>query len=750
MSETMDRKAITGKIRQLAGVLGAFGAGAMLADSSMAGIASFADISLAGAMPAHYTAALLLGGIVRSAVSGTVGKDIVKLTAIMIIFIAELFTERTSYPVYAGVTALGAVVISGTAVSLLIGEFPYKLVFYVFYGALTGYTAYALSGAIWELRSRRVIDLSKRRGLEYAVVYIVGISALSAAELPGVNAGVVIGSGAALFAAHFYRQTGGVLCGALAVCGAYLASPETGREMALLPAAALLTGCLAERTPLISALIFTGVELLLMVLTGISAGSLTYMLDVLCGAAAFLIAAPYYSDRYIASGGTSQEAAEQHMKLRREFLADTVDTVREESGKAAELMDRRTSSRRRPVSGLSAACEDCCRKPICWEMARQVTLRGFRRLEREAEASRETFPYELSDCIHKDQLIAAAGRASRERLTERLMRIRRIDMRRIAAEQMKVMGELIRQREAANETRYSAAMSGQIRSRLERHGIEVSDVIAWYTHTGRLSAELYFPAEMPQDSTRIADLLSDGLGLVLCGDGGLSSGQQQRIRIAEAPEYEAESYTASSCSSDTGDNGDTTAVFADGTGSCHIVLSDGMGSGTEAALESRMVVRLYRRLICSGAEPTAAIKLINTIMLTKCGEEGFATLDAVKIDCDDGTMTISKSGAAATLICRSGSVMKVSAPTFPIGIYAQAEAYTSEYRLSDGDTVIMFSDGIGENAYPFIKELLLSGQGIRRIAEEICGKAEKFNPTLHEDDVTVIGIRIKRRKSHID
>ena len=37
MSETMDRKAITGKIRQLAGVLGAFGAGAMLAKDSMSG-----------------------------------------------------------------------------------------------------------------------------------------------------------------------------------------------------------------------------------------------------------------------------------------------------------------------------------------------------------------------------------------------------------------------------------------------------------------------------------------------------------------------------------------------------------------------------------------------------------------------------------------------------------------------------------------------------------------------------------------
>ena len=53
----------------------------------------------------------------------------------------------------------------------------------------------------------------------------------------------------------------------------------------------------------------------------------------------------------------------------------------------------------------------------------------------------------------------------------------------------------------------------------------------------------------------------------------------------------------------------------------------------------------------------------------------------------------------------------------------------------------MFSDGISENEYRFIKELLLSSDDLKKIVDEITAKAEVFNPTIHNDDITVIGIR---------
>ena len=103
-----------------------------------------------------------------------------------------------------------------------------------------------------------------------------------------------------------------------------------------------------------------------------------------------------------------------------------------------------------------------------------------------------------------------------------------------------------------------------------------------------------------------------------------------------------------------------------------------------------------------------------------------------------------KSGAAATLIRHRGSVLKITAPTFPIGIYEQSEVFTRECGFEEGDIVIMFSDGVSEGAYPFIKELLLGGDDLRHMVSEICRKAPVFDPNIHSDDVTVIGVKVVR------
>ena len=167
-----------------------------------------------------------------------------------------------------------------------------------------------------------------------------------------------------------------------------------------------------------------------------------------------------------------------------------------------------------------------------------------------------------------------------------------------------------------------------------------------------------------------------------------------------------------------------------------------MGTGKSAAVDSHMVIGLFRRLISGGMECTSAVKLINSVMVSKSREESFATFDAVRFDPDTASLTSVKSGAAATLIRQNNSVIKVYAPTFPIGINESAEVSTCDFQLSDNDIVIMFSDGICENEYLFIKELLLSSDNIEDIVRETAVKASTFAHSPHNDDVTVIGIKI--------
>ena len=68
------------------------------------------------------------------------------------------------------------------------------------------------------------------------------------------------------------------------------------------------------------------------------------------------------------------------------------------------------------------------------------------------------------------------------------------------------------------------------------------------------------------------------------------------------------------------------------TGERYIILSDGMGTGKRAKLDSMFAVNLASRLLKAGVSLSTAHRLINSILRVKGWEESFATLDILKLD----------------------------------------------------------------------------------------------------------------------
>lgn len=721
------------------------GAGWVLSGANVAGAASFADVSLAGGLNLSYSAAVFTGGLVRSIIQGSVGRNIVKITAALLIVIVKMFVEPKNDPKICGISAFCAVFASGAAVSAVIGELLYKLIFYLLYAALAGYTAYSIALIISVFRMRRAADLCSASGCSYAVVYTLMIASLCSVELPIVNGGIALGAAVTLAGAYFYRYTGGVLCGALTTCGAFLSSTSCGMTVVLLPAAGLLTGYLYRQRINVAAGFFTGLNFMLMILTGVNPESMNSMFNIVCGTAIFRFLAPYYSDKWIITGDASSAAFPEILCTRMSFLSDSIGNLRTESEKIAGIISENAEKKDEIPDNSNDVCSRCFRRLNCWKNDYDNTVRGFRRLAQMSEFSRESFPFELDDCLHKNELRETFERRARERATAKLLEMRFSESRKLLSEQIKIIEEVAETAGERMDVRYSEPISRNIRDKLVKFSMKPSNVIAYYNSRNRLMAEIYFSyANAPEGCDRIRDLVSDELHLSLDSAGMVNSGREVRIRLFERPEYSLEVYGASICADNSKENGDTSMIFSDGTGVSYVILSDGMGCGKNAAVESRMVVRMFRRLISSGVNYSSAIKLINSIMLTKSREETFATLDAVRIDLDSCELTVIKSGATATLIRHRGSVMKITSPTFPIGIYEQSDTFSKNYDFEDGDVIIMFSDGISENAYSYIKELLLGGGDLKMIVDEICMKSEVFNPAVRNDDVTVIGVRVTK------
>lgn len=174
--------------------------------------------------------------------------------------------------------------------------------------------------------------------------------------------------------------------------------------------------------------------------------------------------------------------------------------------------------------------------------------------------------------------------------------------------------------------------------------------------------------------------------------------------------------------------------------SVYIVLSDGMGTGGRAAVDSAMTVELFSRLIKAGISPGTALKITNSALTVKSDDESLSTLDLAVIDLFAGSVKLFKAGAAASFHTVSGRMKTAEFPSSPLGILSKVEFEEYEASMRGGDILIMVSDGVLGTGSGWISDEIRSADGIsdpQTLSELILNTArhrcgEKF------DDMTVI------------
>lgn len=123
-------------------------------------------------------------------------------------------------------------------------------------------------------------------------------------------------------------------------------------------------------------------------------------------------------------------------------------------------------------------------------------------------------------------------------------------------------------------------------------------------------------------------------------------------------------------------------------------ISDGMGYGTSACLESETVIELLEQLLDSGFDSDVALKMINSVMIMNAEDEHPATLDYGVIDLHSGICDLVKIGAATTFVKRGKWVETIKSTTMPLGMFSDVDYDSTSKKLYDGDMVIMVSDGV--------------------------------------------------------
>ena len=410
-------------------------------------------------------------------------------------------------------------------------------------------------------------------------------------------------------------------------------------------------------------------------------------------------------------------------------------------------------------------CLRCGLKTRCWQQEYTDTLDVFHHLtpllRQNGSICEEDFGYPLSArCGKRAQLAQQINLGYQEFTAKEGMSRKVARVRSVVTDQFEGLGELLEglSQELCGISGYEERMMAQVREYLEHERCQLRRVDCYRDRQGRvflqIDLEPYRVARlelerMSMDLSSVCDCafaLPQKLEITETDP----SGRQQRavrLRFCERAEFTAEFATSQHTCQGCRLCGDACQSFTDRRSVAHIVLSDGMGSGTAAAVDANMTVSLITKLIDAGVSYTAALKIVNSALLVKSGEESLSTIDITAIDLYTGQAHFYKAGAAPTFVRRGNRAGMVESTSLPVGILTAVEFEKSSIKLSDRDLVVMVSDGATACGSDWILSVLdhfaVDGN-LQALCDDIASTARLRRNDNHDDDITVCACRITK------
>ncbi len=192
--------------------------------------------------------------------------------------------------------------------------------------------------------------------------------------------------------------------------------------------------------------------------------------------------------------------------------------------------------------------------------------------------------------------------------------------------------------------------------------------------------------------------------------------------------------------------GDTVKVLNDNKGHTVLIISDGMGRGSRAALDGAMGAGLLSRLINAGFGFDSALKVVNSALLVKSNDESLATLDIVSIDMFTGRCEFYKAGAPASYVIKNGKINKCELSSMAAGILRGIEFAKRTAVLSPEDSIVLLSDGICDLGDNWIYSALQEHGCLppQQTADAVVQSALEHEKGKRIDDMSIIFARLER------
>ncbi|MDQ0209219.1 stage II sporulation protein E [Alkalicoccobacillus murimartini] len=410
-------------------------------------------------------------------------------------------------------------------------------------------------------------------------------------------------------------------------------------------------------------------------------------------------------------------------------------------------------------------CQTCFKKERCWVQNFSKTYDSMNKIMTETAKNGEIKDQLLQlewnkHCIRPEKVVQAIVIEHSHYQVNQMLRKQVSESRKLVADQLlgvsQVMGDFAKEIQKEKEAHFQ--QEEELMEMLRGAGMEVGHLDIYSLKPGQAEIELSVPYDNGQGIGEkiIAPMLSSLLNenvVMQKEELHFYSNGHSHMTFGSAKQFVIETGVANVAKGGAWISGDSYSTLELGSGQYAIAISDGMGNGERAHLESTETLQLLQKVLESGIEEMVAIKSVNSVLSLRTTDEIFSTLDLAMIDLQTAKAKFLKIGSIPTFIKRGDKVIKIDASNLPMGMFQDFDVDVVSEQLMAGDILVMVSDGIFdspshvENKDLWMKRLIAEMEVAepQEMADIILERVIRSDRgILIEDDMTVIVAQIKR------
>jgi serine phosphatase RsbU (regulator of sigma subunit)/PAS domain-containing protein len=186
-----------------------------------------------------------------------------------------------------------------------------------------------------------------------------------------------------------------------------------------------------------------------------------------------------------------------------------------------------------------------------------------------------------------------------------------------------------------------------------------------------------------------------------------------------------------------------------------ITVGDVCGKGQEAAAMTAAARHAIRALAHWNPDPADVLAKVNQVMLAGDYEDRFVTAKLAYLRWDGGRLRVTLASAGhpgPALVRPDGRVDVLSGGGMPLGLFPDADPYTEELELGEGDLLFFYSDGVTDARSPDLRyfedsladELAgLAGRSAADTARLVQSTVSSFSQDELRDDMTILAAKVQ-------